>query len=289
MSTVTVPNSSSHARRASRLGRYVAGDGSAREILGHPRPDGSVLVIDCLPGTLTGARLIARLAPEESPENARIVCDLYLSDETRGRCRLLTPEDLSTPGGAEPVPSLDPAVAMRMALRDAAGRIYCLRTVAAADAPSELYWTRARSRRAPFDLVTLRDVIAGVEDYEPASAITAAALADHRGEPYVSTHRLAAELERVTSSPIVLNRGLREAVQRTVASGELTLSEVAMRCGRAKRDRRGTLSGETSWLMRRIGAAPEGGEAEATPWIHTDTLARIARDGLGLNPNEVEL
>ena len=42
-----------------------------------------------------------------------------------------------------------------------------------------------------------------------------------------------------------------------------------MRCGRTKRDRRGGLSGETSWLGRRIGELPEGGEAEPTPWIHS--------------------
>ena len=33
-----------------------------------------------------------------------------------------------------------------------------------------------------------------------------------------------------------------------------------MRCGRVKRDARGNVSGETSWLARRIGQMPEGGE-----------------------------
>ena len=69
----------------------------------------------------------------------------------------------------------------------------------------------------------------------------------------------------------------------------LCLTEgIAMRCGRVKRDRRGNVSGETSWLARRIGQLPEGGEDQPTPWVHTDTLALIARDGLGLSPREVE-
>jgi hypothetical protein len=87
----------------------------------------------------------------------------------------------------------------------------------------------------------------------------------------------------------VLNRRLREAVQSRLARGELTMSEIAIRCGRVKRDRRGNISGETSWLARRIGQLPEGGEDHPTPWVHSDTLALIARDGLALSPNEVEL
>jgi hypothetical protein len=76
--------------------------------------------------------------------------------------------------------------------------------------------------------------------------------------------------------------------KRDVASGQLTLSAIAHRCGRVKHDRRGNSSGETSWLARRIGAMPEG-NGRLTPWIHTDTLALIARDGLGRDPHELEL
>ncbi len=282
MSTLTAPKSSLHARHIARLGHCVAVHGNDREILALRRADGSVLVIDCLRGTLTDARLLARLAPEEPRENARIVCDLYLADETRGRCRLLSAQDLHPTTEAEPPPSLDLAALMRMPLPDARGRLYRIRVVAKGNPPPQLCWTRCGSRPAGLGIVTLREVVGSLEDYEPARTVTAAALAHREGDELVSTCRLAAELERLASSPIVLNRGLREAVQRRVASGELTLSEIAMRCGRAKRDRCGTLSGETSWLMRRIGAAPEGGEAEPTPWMHSDTLALIAREGLGL-------
>jgi hypothetical protein len=67
------------------------------------------------------------------------------------------------------------------------------------------------------------------------------------------------------------------------------MSEIAMRCGRVKYDSRGNVSGETSWLSRRLGLAPEGGEAHPTPWVHSDVLALIARRGLGISPREVEL
>ena len=93
----------------------------------------------------------------------------------------------------------------------------------------------------------------------------------------------------MTGSPILLNRGLREVVQRKVARGELSMSEIALRCQRIKRDRRGNISGETSWLARRIGQLPEGGEDTPTPWIHTDVLALIARQGLGASPHEIEV
>ena len=67
------------------------------------------------------------------------------------------------------------------------------------------------------------------------------------------------------------------------------MSVIALRCGRIKRDPNGRESGETSWLARRIGVAPEAGAPRPTPWIHTDVLALIARDGLGIAPAEAEL
>ena len=90
-------------------------------------------------------------------------------------------------------------------------------------------------------------------------------------------------------SPIVLNRGLREAVAELLAREQLSMSEIAIRCGRIKRDGRGNESGETSWLARRLGLLPEGGHDAPTPWIHSEVLALIARDGIGVSPREVEL
>jgi hypothetical protein len=82
---------------------------------------------------------------------------------------------------------------------------------------------------------------------------------------------------------------LREAVTERVTRSELTMSEIAMRCGRVKRDQRGNVAGETSWLGRRIGLVPESGESAPRPWVHSDVLALIARDGLGTDPHEVEV
>jgi hypothetical protein len=114
-------------------------------------------------------------------------------------------------------------------------------------------------------------------------------LRSHASRREISTVSLRAELARLLASPIVLNRGVREAVLAAVARGDSSLSEIAIRCGRIKRDRRGNESGETSWLSRRLGLLAEGGQDTATPWIHSDVLALIARQGLGMSPREVEL
>ena len=83
------------------------------------------------------------------------------------------------------------------------------------------------------------------------------------------------------ASPIVLNRALREVVLERVERGELSMSEIATRCGRVKHDSNGNESGETSWLGRRLGLLPEGGKSSPTPWIHSDVLALIARSRPG--------
>ncbi len=87
----------------------------------------------------------------------------------------------------------------------------------------------------------------------------------------------------------MLNRGLRCAALTVAATQELSMSEIAMRCGKVRCDARGKPSGETSWLARRLGIAPESGKGTPTPWIHTDVLALIARRGLKISPREVEL
>ncbi len=152
----------------------------------------------------------------------------------------------------------------------------------------QLRWTRAVNG-GPAVAVSLRSAIAFLESYEPFCRHTRDALARHGGDPSVSSTSLGSELARVQRSPIVLNRGLREAVLARVGRGETSMSEIAMRCGRLKRDAKGNRSGETSWLARRIGLLPEGGHRLPTPWIHTDVLALIAREGLDIAPREVEL
>lgn len=282
----------SDARRARRLGQYAApDDGQTREIVSLQRPDGSTLVIDWLVGVLADARLVAQLAPEEPVENADIVAGMYLADPTRGHCRRLTEQNLRPARHADSPRQSDDTAPQRTPLRDVAGHIYRIRELASAASLSELRWTRSchPGREHPFEAVRLRDVVGGLQDYEPARTLTAEVLAVHRQRCDVSVCRLASELERLARSPIVLNRALRQAVQRALAGGELSMSEIAIRCGRIKRDRRGSSSGETSWLARRNGQTPEAGQDQPTPWVHSDVLALIARDGLAMSPNEVEL
>lgn len=275
------------ARDAARLGGYRAADGDpARVVISVPRSDGSFLVIDCAAESLADARLVGLIGSDEPRENPRVLAELYLADETRGSCRALStmdllPETTSPPTPASEVPP-PPAV-------ESGASTYRIRVIAAGHAFPELRWTVATAANPEdrFDLLTLRDVIGRLEAYEPPRAMTENAILFGNAEG-VSSVKLRCELDRVLSSSIVLNRGLREAVERAVACG-VTMSEVAIRCGRIKRDSRGKTSGETSWLARRVGVLPEGGQLEPTPWVHSNTLALIARRGLGVNPNEVEL
>jgi hypothetical protein len=272
---------------ASRLGRYTERDtGARREVARLSIADGSALVIDRLSGTHGDARLLARLAADEPRENAQILCALYLADDSKGRCRPVTGADLD----AAPTPEA-PDVCREHELCDANGTVYRIQEVALGGRFPELRWTRSipPHQAERFATVRLREVVARFEDYEPARTLTAQALIARGERCDASVCRLAGEFQRLARSPIVLNRALREAVQRALARGELSMSEIAIRCGRMKRDRRGSSSGETSWLARRIGQTPEAGQDQPTPWVHSDVLALIARDGLAMSPNEVEL
>jgi hypothetical protein len=280
----------SGAGRTRTLGRYVAPDtGQTREVVSLPRPDGSTLVVDYRLGTLSDGRLVAHLAPDEPSENASIVGELYLADDTKSRCRSVTPEDFDLTRHATPSQPGTHALTAVDVLKDAEGHVYRIGELPTRGTMPELRWTRScePGREFGFEAVSLRDVVAAVETYEPARTLTIQALTSAPSK--LSIRRLREEYERLADSPIVLNRALREAVQRELRLGVVTMSEIALRCGRVKHDTRGNISGETSWLARRIGQMPEGGEGRPCPWIHTDVLARIARDGLGISPHEVEL
>lgn len=294
MSTIAIPNTKTpctHApdpspeRVRARLGRYREDEsGAAREILGVPAAAGSTLVIDRLAETHADARLVGRLEADEPPQNARILTDLYLADPSRGRCRPVNPEDFKdapcTDMGCEPL--------QEGPLLDADGALYCIREVNVGGR-AELRWTSSRpGEDEQFEVLTLRDVVGHLRAYEPARGLTISALNAHLEDAPVSARPLREEVERLACSCIVLNGRLREVVLQRVARGDLSMSEIAMRCGRIKRDRRGNVSGETSWLARRIGEKPEGGEDQPTSWVQSDVLALIAREGLGTYPSDVE-
>jgi hypothetical protein len=247
-------------------------------------------VIDRMAGTSGDARLVAHLCADEPDENARIVCSLYLADEAGRSCRPLTLGDFDgAPLEAEESTSHPEASAGASELVDLDGRAYCLEPTSSRGAVRALRWHRQARQVGKCFPLTVRDAIGSLERYEPVRTLTAEAIAAHLADPSVSVTVLRGELERVRASPVVLNRGLREAVLAALSDGRLSLSEIAIRCGRVKRSAKGTESGETSWLARRIGMVPSSGDDAPTPWVHSDVLALIARSGLGVAPREVEL
>ena len=290
LSDVSVPRRRAIAA-VKRLAGYLGADGQPRELLAVPGRGGSVLVLDRDATTLSDRRLLAHLAPDEPPENAALVCRLYLEDAAGRWCRRVEPSDLErTPfAPLERDAQTDPAALdVRVQAR---GFAYRLGVVPSERTTAQLRWSRSPGHgdRRDWEQVKLRDVVGALESYEPVRALTEQALARHREDHAVLSTRLRDEFERLCTSPIVLNRGVREAVLDAVERRGMTMSEIALRCGIVKRDRHGNPSGETSWLARRVGLMPEGGARATTSWIHSDVLAAIARRGLGLSPREVEL
>jgi hypothetical protein len=296
---------SAHLHTAA-LGRYVSLRGHLREIVALPGHAGSLLVLDCDAVTHGDRRLVAHLAADEPRANALVICRDYLRNPER-RCRALSREDLKTtpsagsqldgPGEFRKSEAIEPFDRGAHGGGtgepfDRDGHTYRLSPVSRGVKLPELRWQRLPAEGSCDELpepLCVREVIGALESYQPVRALTARALASKGEDPDISTSTLRAELERVNSSHIVLNRGLREAVLAAVGKQDLTMSEITLRCGRFKRDARGNRSGDTSWLARRIGLLPEGGRGRRTPWVHSDVLALIARQGLGISPREVEL
>jgi hypothetical protein len=253
----------------------------------------SVLVIDCDQQTRGDGLLVAHLAPDEPPANAAIASRDYIARARRSKrlCRHVRDTDLT----ATPFTSLDSESPATVALleeqtTDDRGRRYELWQVETGMSIPQLRWCRhVPGKEAERGAISVREAIACLQHYEPICALTVRALSRHENDDAVSVCLLRAELQRIRQSPIVLNRGLREAVLAAMARHGLSMSEIAIRCGRIKRDSAGNESGETSWLARRLGLLPEGGRDAPTPWVHSDVLALIARAGLGRAPREVEL
>jgi hypothetical protein len=304
MSTVAAaPSPTRHNRRAGPgaphagepLGSYADGQGHKREIVCCPGANGSRLVIDRLAGTLGDPRLVAHLCVDEPAENARVVSALYLAEERGRRCRPLKREDFHAAplelGETQLAIASEGTGAYGPEVVDRHGRTYRLASAPVHMSIPELRWFRYQPRGEPgcAELITVREAIGSLESYEPVRSLTARALVAHHRDQDVSVTALRAELERMSASRVVLNRGLRDAVLAVVGGGDLTMSEIAIRCGRAKRDARGNASGETSWLGRRLGLLAEGGKSAPTPWVHSDVLALIARSGLGVAPRDVEV
>lgn len=281
-----------HPKRAP-LARYADAHGRPREVIVREGLAGSVLVVDRDALTHADCLLVAHLAADEPQANAGIVAASYLHDvRTRGlRCRSVTAADASTAPIAE-IDTHEPAPGeFTGEVRDAEGSAYRLGAVPAGMSIPALRWCRTRPGAAATiaQPVSLRETIARLQSYEPMRTYTARALSYHRQDDTISIAILRAEMVRVGESPIVLNRRLREAVLARLKTDAMSMSEMALRCGRIKRDGKGNESGETSWLARRLGLLAESGQSAPTPWVHSDVLALIARRGLGMSPRELEL
>lgn len=281
------------ASRAATIARYTDCDGRAREIVTRVGRAQSVLVVDRDEQTQSDDRLIAHLAPDEPHGNAAVASRGYIARARRGKwlCRPVCAADLTaTPFSELDAEDLGVPATVDDDTTDKLGRRYELARAVAGLSIPELRWRRhTRGDQAERVTISVREAIASLESYEPVCALTARALRLHEDDGATSVTALRGELQRVRQSPIVLNRGLREAVLAAMTRQGLSMSEIAMRCGRIKRDSAGNASGETSWLARRLGLLPEGGRDAPTPWVHSDVLALIARDGLGQAPREVEL
>jgi hypothetical protein len=286
------PAESRESKRDARcLARYRDPRGLLRELIVRRGAAGSVLVLDRDATTRRDRRLVAHLGADEPRENAKLVCDRYVQDAHRGRCRHVTPSDLAVdPYACETRAAVVTAVCGRIyELADTRGPALYRLEFGAAGSIRELRWRAYPSGAAAPSIVSLRHVVGAVESYEPACGLTLEGIALYREDARVSVATVRGEHARLRASPIVLNRGLREAVLSAVEPPGVSMSEIALRCGRIKRDGKGNASGETSWLARRIGLVAESGATRPTPWIHTDVLALIARAGLGVSPREVEL
>jgi hypothetical protein len=279
-------------RRSRLLGRYIDSTGGAREVVAKPGTAGSVLVVDRDAATRGDRRLIAHLAADEPAENAALLTRHYIAhaSETPCRCRPLTAQDARTvPFAEEEERQLATAALLADSQPiDEHGNRYGLHRIQTSMSIPELRWRRSGADESA-TVISVREAVASFESYEPICGLTLRMLARHADDADVSTSVLRGELTRVQNSPIVLNRALREAVLARIEQQHLSMSEIAIRCGRVKRDRKGNESGETSWLARRLGLLPEAGQVMPTPWVHSDVLALIARRGLGISPREVEL
>jgi hypothetical protein len=249
-------------------------------------------VLDRDAATLCDRRLLAHLAADEPLENAELICNHYLQDTGERWCRRLRPEDLQTaPLACEADHGQRDTNGWDELVRGRDGNIYRLAPIWGERCVPQMRWCRgmAESDDLCWQQMSLREVIGALESYEPVRTLTERAIALYGNDRSISVTRLRSELERLHCSPVVLNRRLREVVLDAVGRGGTSMSEIALRCGVVKRDRRGKVSGETSWLSRRIGIMPEGGETAITPWVHSEVLGSIAREGLRISPREVEL
>ena len=211
------------AGQAPRDPAALLADYADREVVLLPGAHGSRLVVDRLVDDAGDPRLVAHLTSDEPDLNAVVVTDIYLADPRR-RARPLTDDDLRR----RPLASPEAAVAgHEPVLTDAYGIRFRLAPIDSVGlGPPELRWLRQppAGTEGPAECVSSRRVVGALEDYEPVRSLNAAAIARHLRDPAVSVATLGLELRRLATSPIVLNRRLREAVVDASLRRGLSLS-----------------------------------------------------------------
>jgi len=163
---------------------------------------------------MPSARSRAATSADEPAGNAQILTRLYLEDAGRGCCRRLSPEDLQAQAGLGVAGTR--GVRWDAPLVAGIGVFFRLQ-VLTTEGGGTLRWTEIAGvgGDGPPEHVSLRQVVARLQDYEPALSMTAAGiLAQRQQHPGSSLCGLRGELKRVVESPIVLNRRLRERVER---------------------------------------------------------------------------
>ena len=286
LTDTAVPETANPLESGRVLGCYQDEEGARRTILAIDGVEGNTLVVDHSDGAVSDVRLVDHILADEpvldpSIDNATLIAELYLADPSRGCCRALCLSDLR-PQQAE----LE-ALAFADVLSAPDGTRYRLDAGELDAAQRSLRWS-ADGDRGRWAVVSLRSVIGAVDAYEPARSMTVAALAYHRGrDTNVQVSTLAAELRSLDRGAFVLSHCLREAAQRAVARGEVSWSQLALRCGHSHAVHGGHQCGDTSWLKRRLGIMPDTSTGCTTPWIRSETLALIAR-ALGVDPVSVE-
>jgi hypothetical protein len=284
--------------------------GATREVIVIERDKGPTLVIDRLAGGHEDPMLVGEIGEAEDKENPSLLAGMWmqvpLADRRCGAYTAPIPAPppnrrraataalaATTASPTAQTAAANPAAADAAgATQRATGRVpktlkarsctYKLEAVARANEDtSDLRWVAHQRGQEPAP-VTLRAVVAAVEAYEPAITMCERAIAN---TPELWHGQLQRELDAMGHSRHVLNRGLREAVERAVASGT-SLAEIAVRCGRIEITPSGAEKGLSSWVTRRTGMLD--GPGTARRWIDIDLLAQIAA-AIGLTPADVEL
>lgn len=252
---------------------YRNQNGEQREVVIYERPEQSTLVIDRNNESHADLRLVGEIPTDEPEANARLLACMWAGCPLEKRHIAVYTGEL---------PHVPEALPTRLAIDEVTYRIAL---VAREHGPgNDLRWVIERPGR-PAVVTTLRQVVAAFEAYEPATAMSNAAIELTPEEVDGGHAVLARELNRVRSSRRILNRGLREAVQAEVARGT-SLAEIAARCGRVEIVK-GASKGESSWVARRVGLAGDG-HGVPRRWIDRDVLVQIAA-AISLTPADVEL